>query len=78
MIRGSVLFVFTDTFLRFTLDFNRKYVMAVLMKIVIIILKVLMLIRQMHQKGALFATIGIFQIKDLSFKWMFAMGVTMY
>ena len=41
-------------------------------------LKVLMLIRQVHQKSVLFATIGIFQVKGLSFNQMSAMCVMMY
>ena len=36
-------------------------------------LRELMLIKQMNQKGVMFATIGIFYIKVLSFKCMFAM-----
>ena len=41
-------------------------------------LKVLMLIRQVNQKSVLFATIGIFKIKDLSFNQMPAMCVMKY
>ena len=41
-------------------------------------LKILILIRQFPQKNILFATIGIFQVKGLSFNQMSAMGVMMY
>ena len=41
-------------------------------------LKILMLKRQMYQHNALFAIIGIFQVKGLSFNQMSAMGVMMY
>ena len=41
-------------------------------------LKVLMLIGQVNQKSVLFATIGIFKIKDLSFNQMPPMCVMKY
>ena len=41
-------------------------------------LKVLMLIRQVHQKSVLFVAIGNFRIKGLSFNRMHAVGVMMY
>ena len=41
-------------------------------------LKELMLIKQAHQKNAIFVTINIFKIEDLSFNCMFVMDVMMY
>ena len=41
-------------------------------------LKELMLIKQVHQKRVIFATIGIFQIKGLCFNRINAMGFMMY
>ena len=41
-------------------------------------LKILMLRRQVHQKSGIFATIGIFWIKCLSFNLMSAMGVIIF
>ena len=41
-------------------------------------LKELMLIRQVHQKNLIFVTIGIFQIKGLSFNRMSVMDIMMY
>ena len=38
-------------------------------------LKELMLIKQANQKIAIFVTIGIFEVKGLSFNRMFAMNV---
>ena len=38
----------------------------------------LVLIKQVYQKSMIFATIGTFQMKVLSFSLVFAMGVTMY
>ena len=42
------------------------------------VVTLLMLIRQVHQGNVLFATIGIFQIKQLSFNRISAMNVIMY
>ena len=41
-------------------------------------LKVLILVRQVHSSSVLFGTVGIFEIKGLSFNWISAMGVMMY
>ena len=41
-------------------------------------LKELILIKQVHQKGVIFVTIGIFEIKGLSFNQMSSMYVMMY
>ena len=41
-------------------------------------LKELILINQVHQKSASFAIIGIFLKKELSFKHMYAIDVTIY
>ena len=41
-------------------------------------LKVLTLIKQVHQKNVIFAAIDIFEIKSLSFNQMSKMGVMMY
>ena len=41
-------------------------------------LKVLMLIRKAHQQSVLLVTIGIFLIKVLGFKKLFAMNVMIY
>ena len=38
----------------------------------------LVLMKQLYQKSMIFATIGTFQIKVLSFSLVFAMGVMMY
>ena len=43
-----------------------------------IFLKELRLTKQVHQKSAIFVTIGIFQIKGFSFNDMYAMAVMMY
>ena len=40
--------------------------------------KKMMLIKQVHQKSAIFVTIGIFQIKGLSFKLMHAIDAMIY
>ena len=49
------------------------YIMTELM-----FLNELMLLRQEYQKSVIFVTIGIFQIKGLSFNQMFAIGAMMY
>ena len=41
-------------------------------------LKELMVIRQVNQKSVIFVTIGIFEIKDLSFSHMYAIDVMIW
>ena len=41
-------------------------------------LKELMSIRQANQKSVIFATIGVFEIKDLNFKQMSAIDAMIY
>ena len=41
-------------------------------------LKELILIKQMHQKNAIFVTFGIFQINDSSFNHKYAIDVMIY
>ena len=40
--------------------------------------KILIFIGLVHQKNVLFATIGVFWTKGLSFNWMFTISINMY